>query len=112
MFTADKNFLLQLTALIDKQIQESSLSSETLATEFCLSPRHFNRKVNAVTGMNCTLYIRKRRIERACAMLRSTELPMSEIYVTCGIESASYFSRLFKSEMGMTPTEYRRSHQE
>lgn len=112
MFKADKNFLQQLTTLIDKRIYESTLSSETLASEFCLSPRHFNRKVNAVTGMNTTLFIRSRRIEKACALLSSTELPISEIFVQCGIESASYFSRIFKKEMRLTPTEYRRCHQE
>lgn len=108
MTTADENFLTQVTLLIDKRIHESNLSSETLAADFCLSPRHFNRKVNAVTGMSTTLYIRHRRIEKACALLRTTDQPISDIYVKCGIESANYFSRIFKMEMGITPSEYRK----
>lgn len=110
MTTADKNFLSQLTQIIDRRIHESDLSSETLAADFCLSPRHFNRRVNAVTGMNTTLYIRHRRIEKACTLLRTTDLPISEIFVACGIDSANYFSRIFKQVMGITPSEYRLTH--
>lgn len=112
MIVADKDFLDRLTKLIDSRIHDTSMSSETLAAEFCITQRHFSRRVNAVTGMNATLYIRSRRILKACKLLKDTALPISEIYVKCGIESANYFSRIFKSEMGMTPTDYRRSNQE
>lgn len=112
MTKADNQFITQLNSIIDKRIHESNLSSETLAADFCICPRHFNRKVNAITGMNSTLYIRKRRIEKACVLLRTTTLPISAIYVKCGIESANYFSRIFKTEIGITPTDYRRNNQE
>lgn len=111
MTIADKNFLENLTEIIDSRIHDASLSSDKLAAEFCVTPRHFNRCVNAVTGMNTTLYIRRRRIVKACELLKETSLAISEIYVKCGIESANYFSRVFKAEMGMTPTAYRRHQQ-
>lgn len=104
---ADTDFLAKLTSVVDKRLCESNLSSETLAVDFCLSPRHFNRRVNAVTGMNTTHFIRLRRIELACTLLSTTDLPICEIFMNCGIESANYFSRIFKMEMGMTPSEYR-----
>lgn len=106
----DKVFLERLTQIVDSRIHDASLSSDTLAADFCVTPRHFNRRVNAVAGMNATLYIRSRRIAKACALLMETDLSISEIYVKCGFESANYFSRVFKIEMGMPPTVFR-SHQ-
>lgn len=111
MTIADKKFLERLTQIVDSRIHDASMSSDTLSTEFCVTPRHFNRRVNAVTGMNTTLFIRSRRIAKACVLLRETNLAISEIYVKCGIESANYFSRVFKKEMGMTPTAYRNCQQ-
>lgn len=111
MDTSDKGFLNRLTQIVDARLQESNLSSETLADDFYISTRHFNRKVNAATGMNTTLYIRARRVAMACELLRDTDLPISEIFVKCGMESANYFSRLFKKEMGISPTEYRKKYQ-
>lgn len=104
----DKEFLSKLNATIDRRIHEGDLSSETLAPEFCISSRHFNRKVNAVTGMNTTLYVRQRRIEKACALLRTTKNRISDIYIKCGWESANYFSRVFKHSVGLTPSDYRK----
>lgn len=112
MTTTDKEFLERLTQAIDSRLSDTTLSSETLAAEFCITQRHFSRRVNAVAGMNATLYIRSRRIANACKLLRDTSLPISDIYVKCGMESANYFSRVFKTEMGMTPTAYRHSFED
>lgn len=109
MTIADKKFLDLLTQLVDKNLSNCSMSSETLAREFCITSRHFARRVKAVTGKDPTHFIRDRRMALACNLLSNTDLPISEIFVKCGIESANYFSRVFKIEMGMTPTEYRHS---
>lgn len=111
MTVADSVFLERLTRLVDSRIHDANMSSDTLAAEFCITPRHFNRRVNAVAGMNAIHFVRSRRIAKACTLLRTTNLPMTEIYVLCGIESANYFSRVFKLEMGMSPTEYRNHYQ-
>lgn len=109
MTVADKLFLDRLTRFVDENIAQGSLTSDTLAREFCFTQRHFNRKVKAAAGVDTTHFIRSRRIVQACHLLTHTDLPISEIYIKCGIESANYFSRVFKIEMGMTPTEYRNS---
>lgn len=110
MTVADKLFLDQLTLLVDENIAKSSLTSDTLAKEFCITQRHFNRKVKSVTGVDTTHFIRRRRMELACRLLTHTALPISEIYIRCGMESANYFSRVFKQEIGMIPSEYRKKH--
>lgn len=48
------------------------------------------------------------RIEKACRMLRFSSEPVELIGKACGIESPSYFSKLFKEQLGCTPREYRK----
>lgn len=112
MTLADEQFIERLTRYVDDNISKSTLSSDTLAKEFYVSPRHFNRKVKSITGKDTTHFIRGRRVKKACELLTNTTLPVSEIFVKCGMESANYFSRIFKMEMGTTPTAYRNATQQ
>ena len=52
-------------------------------------------------------YLKDRRIEAALTMLRTTELPISVIGQKCGFESPSYFGKVFRQYMSMSPTDYR-----
>jgi transcriptional regulator GlxA family with amidase domain len=49
------------------------------------------------------------RISRACHLLASTDLPVSQIQYECGYANSSNFHRRFLEEIGMTPSEYRRT---
>ena len=109
MTVADQKFLDLLTQLVDKNLSNCGMSSETLAAEFCITSRHFARRVKAITSKDPTHFIRERRVALACYLLAHTDLPISEIFIKCGMESANYFSRVFKMEMGVSPTEYRNS---
>ncbi|MEK5253283.1 AraC family transcriptional regulator [Paenibacillus sp. FSL F4-0125] len=52
-------------------------------------------------------YLRDRRMEAAIALLRTTDLPVQEVGQRCGFESPSYFGKVFREYMSMTPKEYR-----
>ncbi|GBG06444.1 AraC family transcriptional regulator [Paenibacillus agaridevorans] len=52
-------------------------------------------------------YLRRRRIEAAVTMLRTTEMSAQDIGKQCGFESPSYFSKIFKAYLGFSPREYR-----
>ena len=108
MSQADREFLAHLAGYVEQHLGESDLSSTTIAGEFCLSPRQFSRRVKALTGVDTTHYIRASRIARSRHLLLHTELPIQEIYLQCGFESANYFSRIFRSDVGVSPTEYRK----
>lgn len=109
---ADKEFIDRLAKYVEEHLSESELSSTSIANAFCLSPRQFTRRVKQLTGIDTTHYIRASRIVRARHLLSHTELTIQEIYYQCGFESANYFSRTFRSDVGMTPTEYRKNHKE
>jgi AraC family transcriptional regulator len=58
----------------------------------------------------CTIgeYIRKLRIDFACRQIKK-DMPMSEIALSAGFADQSHFTRIFKSQIGITPTEYKKN---
>lgn len=59
-------------------------------------------------GMSVAKYIRKRRIEEAAKFLKENNSKVSEAASFMGFEDYNYFSKIFKSEMGISPTEYKK----
>lgn len=66
------------------------------------------RKNEAISPLE---YLRRRRIEKAVAMLRSTSLDVGEVGRRCGFESSSYFGKTFKTYMGLSPSAFRTDKQ-
>jgi AraC-like DNA-binding protein len=102
-----KDILLFIRNNIDKNISINELSVRAQ-----LSNDHFTRSFKKETGIAPLEYINQKRIEKAQLLLVVTSLPMNEILVKTGFNSASYFSRFFKKTTGQTPLDYRKSHQQ
>lgn len=103
----DRRFLDEMADFVKTHLSDSNLSTSSLAEVFCMSPRQFSRRVKQLTDIDTTHYIRASRMLQARQLLSETTLPISEIYVKCGFESANYFARVFRQDVGMSPTEYR-----
>ncbi|HVE77827.1 MAG TPA: AraC family transcriptional regulator [Gemmatimonadaceae bacterium] len=60
-------------------------------------------------GVGCTLteYLRLRRVERACAMIRDSSLPLTRVALAVGFAEHAHFTRSFRRVTGMTPSAYR-----
>jgi AraC family transcriptional regulator len=95
-----------------KELLESDLSDEfplsRLALECGLSVRHFTRAFRQSVGMPPHRYLLKRRIERACDLLRNSSLSLLEVALACGFSDQSHFTRLFRASMEMSPGAWRR----
>lgn len=52
-------------------------------------------------------YVRRRRVEAAVTLLRRTDLPVREIAAQCGFDSPSYFGKVFRAYLSVSPGEYR-----
>jgi AraC family transcriptional regulator len=83
------------------------LSIADIAEHVAMSESYFSHVFRRTVGVPPHRYIRARRIERAKALLRECELPLSEIAQRIGCSSASNFSVLFHRATGATPGAYR-----
>ena len=68
------------------------------------------RSFKQVAGISPMQFLLNHRIQKAAEMLLTTELKSCDIAVSCGFHDFSYFTKIFKRTMGMTPIEYRNSN--
>lgn len=85
----------------------AQLTITSMADAFHMSEKYFSRYFRGATGQNFTAYLNTIRIEQACILLRETERTVLEIAFECGYENVSYFNRVFRSQMGISPLKYR-----
>lgn len=102
-FSKIKEALLYIDAHLDEKI-----TFQSLAERFHFSPYYFHRMFSVIVGKTIALHIRDRRLMHACIQLASTEEPILQIGLENGYDSAQSFSRAFKSQYGISPSEYRR----
>ncbi len=74
-----------------------------------LSPCEFSRRFSAEQGMNFGRYVLRLRIERAIDILAQSRQPVSDIAYAVGFNDLSYFGRVFRRYVGMSPSAYRES---
>ena len=67
------------------------------------------RSFHQVVGISPMQFLMNHRIQKAAEMLLTTDLKSCDIAVSCGFHDFSYFTKIFKRSMGMTPIEYRNS---
>lgn len=85
------------------------LTLQSAAKFVNLSPHHLSRVFKTQTGSTYTDYVTKKRIERAMFLLSHTDEPILRIANDLAFKPANYFSRAFKSYVGLTPSEFRRT---
>jgi AraC-like DNA-binding protein len=83
------------------------LDVPALARVALTSEAHFIRTFKDAFGETPHRYLQRRRLERAMALLRETDRPVTEICLDVGFASLGTFSRTFNRVLGMSPTAYR-----
>ena len=67
-------------------------------------PVHLCREFKKRQRVSIGAYLRQLRIQRACQLLRNSQMPLAEIALECGFSDQSHFSATFKRTMGTTPS--------
>ncbi len=98
--------LLRVRDVIDRHYAES-LDVEALASVAMLSASHFSRRFTRLFGQPPHEYLYYRRIERAKWLLRTSDLPVTEICHAVGYSSLGTFTTTFVRLVGETPTAHR-----
>lgn len=75
-------------------------------------PVHLSRVFRQHVGMSPAHYLRQRRLEQSCALLRYTTRSLSDVALTCGFSDQSHFTNTFSSAYRITPSAFRALHRQ
>jgi AraC-like DNA-binding protein len=105
-FVPPTRHLLRAKDVADARYAES-LDVNDLAGAACLSRAHFSREFRRAFGESPHAYLLTRRLERAAALLRSTDRTVADICFSVGLKSVGSFTTSFTRAYGRSPTAYR-----
>src|SRR5436190_24330168 len=105
-FVPPARHLLRAKDLADARYAEP-LGVDDLARAAGLSKAHFSRAFRAAFGESPHAYLLTRRLERAAALLRTTDNSVADICLAVGLQSIGSFTTSFNRMFGMSPTAYR-----
>jgi AraC-like DNA-binding protein len=106
VFVPPARYLLRAKDLVDARYFEP-LDVDDLARAAGLSRAHFSRKFRRAFGESPHAYLLTRRLERAAALLRTTDRSVADICFAVGLRSVGSFTTSFTRIFGASPTEYR-----
>ena len=108
-FVPSDRHLLRAKDLADARYFEA-IGVEDMARAAGLSRAHFSREFRRAFGESPRAYLLTRRLERAAALLRTTDRSVADICLTVGWQSIGSFTTSFSRMFGMSPTVYRGAH--
>ncbi len=102
----DCRFLTDLGDIIYQHIDEPELDVNTIASEMMMSRSKLYSKIKALTGKSIVEFILTLRLRKSAKLLIEKDISIQEAMFTVGIESRSYFSKVFKNEFGLPPSKF------
>lgn len=93
---------------IKEHFQEPDLSVASIARSFHLTPSYFSSLFAKSTGMSAVKYITRQRVGYAARELLNSHKSIEAISEEAGFTSPTYFYKVFKKQMNVTPSEYQR----
>ncbi len=104
-----KNSIQRIIEYIDHHYKED-LSRSTLADMVYLSADHLARIFKKETGETLVKYITDKRINASKELLSGTKTPIAQVASEVGYDNYSYFTKIFKEKIGVSPGDYRKQH--
>jgi AraC-like DNA-binding protein len=101
--------LQPLLNLIDSRLDKPDFGVTEIASEIGVSEVYLRVLFRRRLGVSPVKYLRRRRIGRACSLLKETALPIRLIAAECGFREVQFFHRVFRDITGVTPGNYRKN---
>ena len=98
-----------INAEIDKNLDNENFKAVIIAKKVGLCSMQLYRRIKKLTQLSPANYIRIYRLHRSLSFLNSKKYSISQVGFMTGFRSLEYFSRSFKKEFGICPSEYRAS---
>jgi signal transduction histidine kinase/DNA-binding response OmpR family regulator len=106
--SADRQFLEKTIKIIENHFEDEKFSIEKLAEEVNMSISQLNRKLNALVAQPAGQLMRSLRLQRAADLLKQNTGSIAEICYKVGFNNQGYFTRTFKKQFGISPSEYKK----
>lgn len=103
----DSLFVKRLDSIVYSRLGEQDLSVDKVAGLLHLGRTIFYKKVRGTTGYTPNEYIRVIRLRKAAELLKEGEKNVSEVAYAVGFDNPYYFSKCFKEQFGIPPSQYR-----
>jgi AraC-like DNA-binding protein len=107
--TKNNPFIARVLAYV-RQYYTLPITSETLCAEFYCSRSHLSHVFNKETGKTLKEYLTGLRLNAAKALLKNSEMNITEIALSVGFSDSNYFSNVFKKQTGLSPSKYKKTH--
>ncbi|MBC7922454.1 MAG: tetratricopeptide repeat protein [Ferruginibacter sp.] len=102
----EAEFLEKTMAIINEHLMDDRFTVETLQKKIGMSRMQLHRKLKALTDQSTSDFIRFIRLKRAADLLRQPGMPVAEAAYLSGFSHLSYFSKCFKDQFGVLPSDY------
>lgn len=103
----EEEFISKLETITNRELSNPEFSADNFAEQMGMGRTVFFNKIKTITGYSPKEYIKLKRIKKAAELISTTTMTISEIAIIVGIDDPLYFSRVFKQQYGMSPTEWR-----
>jgi DNA-binding response OmpR family regulator/anti-sigma regulatory factor (Ser/Thr protein kinase) len=104
----DEEFINKAVKVVEENIANADFTVEELSSEMAMSRMYLYKKLLSLTGKTPLDFIRIIRLRRAAQLLEKSQLTVSEIAYQVGFNNPKYFTKLFKEEYAVLPTEFRK----
>lgn len=104
--TLDENFLGSAISVVEENLDDSTLNVEMFCQKMGMGKTSLHDKIKALTGKSTGEFIRSIRLKHAARMLAEGRLNVSEVSYSVGFNTVWYFSKCFKKEFNIAPSDY------
>ena len=104
---SENSYVARVKVYVEEHLEEE-LSLSYLADIIHLAPSYLSQLFKKQTGEGLNDFVAERRIYKACRLLQTTSLSVSDIARKVGFQDVNYFSRVFKQRQHLTPLEFRK----
>ena len=103
---ADEEFMNRVIKLIQEHIDDENFNVEAMADIFCMSRSNLLRKIKTVFNLSPVELIRVIKLKKAAEYIQEGKYRIGDVCYMVGINSSSYFSKLFFKQFGITPKDF------
>ena len=103
----EDQFVCKARQVVENNLTNYDFKVTDLHEQLNMSHSNLHRKLKALTGFSALEFIHHVRLQKAQYLLRHTVEPVSNIAYDTGYSDPGHFSRVFKKEAGMSPSDYR-----